>query len=85
VHDGVHSLERASDRLAVADICLHELDLEAVEVAAASPDEVVEAADVEPRRAQLRYEVGADEAAGAGDENSPGDRSSERRPAPTGK
>jgi hypothetical protein len=72
VHDGVHAGERTGHCLLVPDVALDELDIVGGDVLAAPPGEVVEATDRGPTLEEHGDEVRADEAAGAGDEDSLG-------------
>jgi hypothetical protein len=72
VSDGVDAVEGPGHDVGVADVTLDELDVEAGEVVAASPCEVVERPDRGPALEESGDQVRADEAAAAGDEDLPG-------------
>jgi hypothetical protein len=72
MRDGVDAVERPGQDVGVADVALDDLDVETGEVVATSSGEVVEDADPGPTLEKPENQIGADEAAAAGDEDALG-------------
>src|SRR4051794_4509615 len=67
--DGVDVAHGVGDRSGITDVTLEERHVEALQVFTPASPQIVEHPHRVPGVQQLRHEVGADEAATAGDEN----------------